>query len=79
MTSVSSLNTSDLDVFFLGQPGKFRAPGRPVKLTANIKKVKKEMQNCMYVSGSQSKEISNDQEVIQSDPTSCSQNQKGNN
>ena len=26
-----------------------------------------------------SKEISNDQELIQSDPTSCSQNQKGNN
>ena len=27
----------------------------------------------------QSKKISNDQEVIQSDPTSCPQNQKGNN
>ena len=26
-----------------------------------------------------SKKISNDQEVIQSDPTSCPQNQKGNN
>ena len=28
---------------------------------------------------SQSKMISNDQELIQSDPTSCPQNQKGNN
>ena len=27
----------------------------------------------------QSKKISNDQELIQSDPTSCPQNQKGNN
>ena len=27
----------------------------------------------------QSKKISNDQELIQSDPTSCLQNQKGNN
>ena len=30
--------------------------------------------NCM-----KSKKISNDQELIQSDPTSCPQNQKGNN
>ena len=30
-------------------------------------------------SGVQSKKISNDQELIQSDPTSCPQNQKGNN
>ena len=28
---------------------------------------------------SQSKKISNDQELIQSDPISCPQNQKGNN
>ena len=33
-----------------------------------------------YVSqGNQSKKISDDQEVIQSDPTSCPKNQKGNN
>ena len=30
-------------------------------------------------SGGQSKKISNDQELIQSDPTSCPQNQRGNN
>ena len=29
--------------------------------------------------GAKSKKISNDQELIQSDPTSCPQNQKGNN
>ena len=29
--------------------------------------------------GRKSKKISNDQELIQSDPTSCPQNQKGNN
>ena len=29
--------------------------------------------------GLKSKKISNDQELIQSDPTSCPQNQKGNN
>ena len=29
--------------------------------------------------GKKSKKISNDQELIQSDPTSCPQNQKGNN
>ena len=28
---------------------------------------------------SESKKVSNDQELIQSDPTSCPQNQKGNN
>ena len=32
-----------------------------------------------YTYKSQSKTISNDQELIQSDPTSCPQNQKGNN
>ena len=34
--------------------------------------------NALY-SGKQSTKISNDQELIQSDPTSCPQNQKGNN
>ena len=36
---------------------------------------------CLNVSDSllKSKKISNDQELIQSDPTSCPQNQKGNN
>ena len=38
---------------FFGQPGKIRAPDRPVKLTASFKKVIKEMQNCMCVSGFQ--------------------------
>ena len=32
-----------------------------------------------YIDKSQSKKISNDQELIQSDPISCPQNQKGNN
>ena len=36
-------------------------------------------QNVWYFIYSQSKKISNDQELIQSDPTSCPQNQKGNN
>ena len=35
---------------------------------------------CGHITGNpQSKKISNDQELIQSDPTSCPQNQKGNN
>ena len=34
---------------------------------------------CSYLSVTHSKKISNDQEPIQSDPTSCPQNQKGNN
>ena len=33
----------------------------------------------LTVHSNQSKKISNDQELIQSDPTSCPQNQKGNN
>ena len=33
----------------------------------------------VYQFQGQSKKISNDQELIQSDPTSCPQNQKGNN
>ena len=33
----------------------------------------------LYRAAIKSKEISNDQELIQSDPTSCPQNQKGNN
>ena len=32
-----------------------------------------------HIADLQSKNISNDQELIQSDPTSCPQNQKGNN
>ena len=32
-----------------------------------------------YVENTESKKISNDQELTQSDPKSCSQNQKGNN
>ena len=36
----------------------------------------KNMPNCNL---KKSKKISNDQELIQSDPTSCPQNQKGNN
>ena len=32
-----------------------------------------------FISGLKSKKISNDQELIQSDPISCHQNQKGNN
>ena len=34
---------------------------------------------CIILFCTQSKKISNDQELIQSDPTSCPQNQKGNN
>ena len=33
----------------------------------------------IFVYSIESKKISNDQELIQSDPTSCPQNQKGNN
>ena len=33
----------------------------------------------VYDGKSQSKKISDDQELMQSDPTSCPQNQKGNN
>ena len=33
----------------------------------------------MKIPGMQSKKISNNQELIQSDPISCPQNQKGNN
>ena len=33
----------------------------------------------LRILSTQSKKISNDQELIQSDPTSCPQNQKGNN
>ena len=37
------------------------------------------LQDTLHQSSQQSKKISNDQELIQSDPTSCPQNQKGNN
>ena len=39
------------------------------------------MESCTIVNRYciKSKKISNDQELIQSDPTSCPQNQKGNN
>ena len=33
----------------------------------------------LFLTSNQSKKISNDQELIQSDPISCPQNQKGNN
>ena len=39
----------------------------------------KEHRPLYYNSYMKSKKISNDQELIQSDPTSCPQNQKGNN
>ena len=35
--------------------------------------------NINYTGSQKSKKISNDQELIKSDPTSCPQNQKGNN
>ena len=43
------------------------------------KKKKKKNLRFYYRKEIQSKKISNDQELIQSDPTSCPQNQKGNN
>ena len=37
------------------------------------------LMKCLYHISHQNKKISNDQELIQSDATSCPQNQKGNN
>ena len=47
----------------------------------NITKVDMSLtiEDISYLQYVQSKKISNDQELIQSDPTSCPQNQKGNN
>ena len=42
----------------------------------HLSSFKKLLSSCWLI---QSKKISNDQELIQSDPTSCPQNQKGNN
>ena len=42
-------------------------------------KTERKCKNLWIEFSSQSKKLSNDQELIQSDPTSCPQNQKGNN
>ena len=56
--------------------------GLQIKTHTNISTIFFQINTMMFLfelKQSQSKMISNDQELIQSDPTSCPQNQKGNN
>ena len=58
---------------FINRLKRGKASNGPVQ-ASEIEQVEK-----LWIAYIQSKKISNDQEVIQSDPISCPQNQKGNN
>ena len=64
-----------------GRAGVLRIQIRLPILLCAVKTVEGDFRFCWIISPNvgQSKKISNDQELIQSDPISCPQNQKGNN
>ena len=57
----------------------FYIPWYKKEISRTVENLRKTISGMQENNGLESKKISNDLELIQSDPTSCPQNQKGNN